>query len=270
MAILALLARAGERGVSRDKVLALLWPDADPERGSRTLAQALYALRKDLVADDAIVGSKELRFDPALVTSDVSEFASAIARGDDARAAAAYVGPFLDGFHIAGADEFSRWVERERMVLAQEHARALESLARRALANGDAPASVDWWKRLAGLEPLDARVTVGLMEALAVSGDRAAAIRQARIYELLVEQELDLPPDREVRALADRLRSEAEETPRTAPAAASRSTPTRAATAVAAPAASKVAPADQPQRVDGPTARPQPSNNGEPAHREER
>ena len=237
MAILALLARAGERGVSRDKVLALLWPDADSERGSRTLAQALYALRKDLVAEDAITGSKELRFDPALVNSDVGEFASAVARGDDARATELYAGPFLDGFHIAGAEEFARWVERERMVLAQDHARALESLARRALSTGDAARAVDWWKRLAAIEPLNARVTVGLMEALAAGGDRAAAIRHARVYEVLVEQELDLPPDREVRALAERLRVEADQPPRAVATPATIAQPTPVAIAPATPVA---------------------------------
>lgn len=206
MAVLALLARAGERGMSRDKMLALLWPDFDDERGSRTLAQALYALRKDLLAEDAIIGSKELRFDAALVSSDVGEFASAVARGDDARAVEIYAGPFLDGFHLSGADEFTRWVERERAALAQDHARALEALARRALANGNASVSVGWWRRLAALEPLNARVTVGLMEAMTAAGERAGAIRHARVYELLVEQELDLPPDKEVTALADRLR----------------------------------------------------------------
>src|SRR4051812_47116904 len=95
LAILALLARAGERGVSRDKILALLWPDADDERGPRTLAQAIYALRKNLGAEDAITGAKELRFDAALVTSDVSDFAAAVSRGDDERAVATYAGPFL-------------------------------------------------------------------------------------------------------------------------------------------------------------------------------
>ena len=29
MAILAMLARAGQRGITREKVLSLLWPDAD-------------------------------------------------------------------------------------------------------------------------------------------------------------------------------------------------------------------------------------------------
>ena len=108
MAILALLARAGERGISREKLLSLLWPDADDERGPRTLAQALYALRRDLGVEEAIVGSKDLRLDPALASSDVSEFASALARGEDERAVNLYHGPFLEGFHLAGADEFSR------------------------------------------------------------------------------------------------------------------------------------------------------------------
>ena len=214
MAVLALLARAGQRGSTREKVLSLLWPDADDERGPRTLAQALYALRKDLGAEDAITGAKELRFDPALVSTDVSEFSSALSRGDDERAVALYHGPFLDGFHLSGADDFMRWVDVERAAFAAEHSRALESLARGARAAGDPRAAVAWWRKLAALEPLNARVTVGLMESLAEAGDRAAAIQHARVYELLVEQELDLPPDAEVLSVAERLRRAADVPPK--------------------------------------------------------
>jgi DNA-binding SARP family transcriptional activator len=205
MSILALLARAGDRGISREKILALLWPDAD-EQGGRTLTQALYALRKDLGAEEAITGAKELRFDPALVSTDVGEFTSAVSRGDDARAASFYQGPFLDGFHLSGADEFARWVEKERTSLAHDHARVLESLARAALAKGEPEDSVAWWRKLAALDPLNARVTVGLMGALVAAGDRAGALRHAHVYEVLLEQELDLPPDREVMAVAAKLR----------------------------------------------------------------
>ena len=236
--------------MSREKILALLWPDADYERGRAALAQALYALRKDLGAEDAITGSKELRFDPALVSSDADEFASAISRGDDARAVAIYHGPFLEGFHLPGADTFARWVEQERAVLAREHARALESLARDARTRGDASEAVDWWRKLGGLEPLNARVTVGLMDALAATGDCAAAIKQARVYQLLVQQELDLPPDKEVMAFAERLRlGGAELAPTVSPP------PIAAPPETAAPATETPVVSPKPAPIESPTHR---------------
>src|SRR5262249_22762317 len=131
MAILALLARAGQRGIAREKVLALLWPDAEDDRGSKALAQAIYALRKDLGADEVISGVTELRVDPAIVSSDVAEFVAAVSRGDDERVVELYKGPFLDGFHLPNAEDFTRWVEGERAALAADHSRSLESLARR-------------------------------------------------------------------------------------------------------------------------------------------
>jgi DNA-binding SARP family transcriptional activator len=146
LAILALLARAGERGLSRDRLLSMLWPDADDERGPRALAQAIYALRKELGAEDIISGAKELRLDPMIATTDVAEFASAISRGDDARAAALYDGPFLEGFHLPGADEFSRWAERERSTLAHDYMRALEALARSSSSQGRAQEALTWWR----------------------------------------------------------------------------------------------------------------------------
>ena len=207
MAVLALLAHAGNRGVTRERAMALLWPDVDDERARNNLAQAIYALRRDL-GDDTIVGTKELRLDPEHVSSDVAEFRAAIARGDDARAAAVYSGPFLEGFHVPGSAELERWMDDERTALEHEHKRVLESLARTTSAAGDTAAALTWWRRLAAVDPLNARVAVGLMEALAAAGDRAGALDHARIYEALLDQELDLPPDRDVVLLAKRLRRE--------------------------------------------------------------
>ena len=209
MAVLAVLARAGERGMARERLVALLWPDAEEDRARNNLAQALYALRRDMGDDDAIAGTKELRLDSDGVASDVAEFRAAVTLGQDARAVELYAGPFLDGFHVPGAAELERWIEEERRVLAQDHARVLDSLARATAASGDATAAVGWWRKLAATDPLNGRVPVALMEALATSGDRAGALHHARIYEALLEQELDLPPDREVVQLAERLRRDA-------------------------------------------------------------
>ena len=62
--------------------------------------------------------------------------------------------------------------------------------------------------KLASQDPLNGRLTVGLMRALAAAGDRVGAIEQASIYEVLIEEEVELPPDRAVVAFAERLRTD--------------------------------------------------------------
>ena len=61
LALLAAIAAAGRRGVGRDRLLALLWPDSEPEAGRHSLYQALHAVRRSLGGDDVFLGS----FDPA-------------------------------------------------------------------------------------------------------------------------------------------------------------------------------------------------------------
>jgi hypothetical protein len=45
------------------------------------------------------------------------------------------------------------------------------------------------------------------MRALVAAGDRAGAIEQASIYEVLIEEDVELPPDRGVVAFAEQLRA---------------------------------------------------------------
>lgn len=242
LALLALLARAGERGLSRDKLVGYLWPDTDDERARKTLSQALYALRRGSQNEELFLGTQELRLNPEVVTSDLAEFDTARREGNWTRAAAAYGGPFLDGFHLPGAAEFERWVEDQRQTLAIEYAELLERLAQQAEQDGQHSAAVGWWRRLASLDPLNARIAKELMRAHVAAGDRAAALRHARLYQALAEQELDLPADREVLALVKRIQSE----------------PAGAGSPVAVAASPRVEPAlgPQPEMPKSPTAGP--------------
>jgi TolB-like protein len=181
----------------------------------------VYALRRDLGSDDAITGQRELQLNHELVGTDVTEFCARIASGRLEDAVALYVGPFLDGFYVPSAPDFERWTEHERVQLAHQCAAALEQLASGAMQRDDPAGAARWWRRLAASDPLNARVAMGLMRALAASGDRAGALQHARIYEALVDQELALPPDREVVQLADELRAGASLAPAPARAVAS-------------------------------------------------
>ncbi|MGH7461638.1 MAG: winged helix-turn-helix domain-containing protein, partial [Longimicrobiales bacterium] len=66
LAILAVLAAAPPAGVSRDKLLAMFWPERDADRARGALKQLLHVLRREL--GEAVRGTAELRLDGALLT----------------------------------------------------------------------------------------------------------------------------------------------------------------------------------------------------------
>src|SRR5439155_773904 len=82
LALLALLAAAGKNGLSRDKVMAYLWPERDTEHARALLKQACYALRRDLHTHELFRGATELRLNQDVLASDVQAFEDALQRSD--------------------------------------------------------------------------------------------------------------------------------------------------------------------------------------------
>ncbi len=195
LAILVLLAVAGDGGMSRDKLVGYLWPESDAERARHVLNQLLYAQRRQ-VADEALfLGRKTLRLNPAVIWSDVSACDQALAAGDLEAAVELYRGPFLDGFFLKDALEFERWGEDQRARLAHRIGGALRQLANRAAACGDARQAAAWWRRATEITPYDSLVALGLVQALASAGDRAGALLAARRHEELLRSDLGVAPD---------------------------------------------------------------------------
>ena len=210
LALLALLAAAGKNGLSRDRVIAYLWPETDAEHGRNVLNQACYALRRDLQAPALFLGTTELRLNTDVISSDLQLFEDALALDDPERAVAAYRGPFLDGFFLSHAGEFERWLDAERAQLAKRCSDALATLAKEAAARGDHRRAADWWRRLTSLDPLSSYGALGLMTALVAAGESAEAIKHARVHEAFVQQEIGTTPDGAVLALVQQLCQEAE------------------------------------------------------------
>lgn len=240
LALLALLAVAGDSGMSRDKLLALLWPETDTERARHTLSQWLHLLRRDLRTVDVVQGTADLRLNEARVASDVRAFERAIARGDVRTACDLYTGPFLDGFHLSDSPEFERWLDVQRARLAEAWRRAAETLAAECARAGDHAAAAAIWRRLAAAEPFESRCALALMRALAAAGDVPAALTHARIHAQLLEQEFGEPMPAEVRALAEELAAKADDARRR-----SRSVPTPALAGPAEPVPSTMPDSEQ-------------------------
>lgn len=207
LALLALLAVGDERGVTRDKLLGYLWAESSSENARHAMEQLVYSMRKQ-VPDPLFQGVDPLRLNAQVVQADVSEFDRAIAAGEVARAVAIYRGPFLDGFYLAGAPEFERWVEGERTRLAEAHGQALRKLASEAHTLGRHTAEIDLRRRIASADPLEERAIVGLVRALVDAGDYVGAMRQAREYEARLKEEEPGALAADVVGLVQRLRGE--------------------------------------------------------------
>ncbi|MGH7499361.1 MAG: BTAD domain-containing putative transcriptional regulator, partial [Gemmatimonadales bacterium] len=209
LALLAILAAAGERGLSRDKLISRLWSESSANNARHALEQLLYSIRRQFPPEGLISGVDPLRLEPAVIESDVQEFERAVARGAWSEAVVLYRGPLLDGFYLSD-EGFEEWAETERSRLAGEHAAALHRLAREADAGRHHTEAIAWWSRLAALDPLSERSAVGLARAMAGAGDVASAIRQAQAYEALVRRELSVSPAPELAEFVREMRRASE------------------------------------------------------------
>lgn len=221
LALLALLGMSRGGSMPREKLAGLVWPEADPERGRHRLREALRILRRELGSDAIASFGDQLRLDPDVVRTDVAEFealAGDVTAGGAERAAALYRGPFLDGFFLPGAVEYEHWAEAERRRIALLHQGLLESLATNAEDQGDYREAVGWWKRLQADNPTSAAAAAGLIRSLAAAGDRAEALRQARVFSDLMRDEFGVEPDPEIMDLVGHLRKTHEPETRIQPA----------------------------------------------------
>lgn len=207
LALLALLASCSTRGMSRDRLIAFLWPETDASKGRHLLSDSVYRINQAVGTDAVSAAGDELRLDPQRLPSDVAEFTDAVALGEWERAVTVYAGPFLDGFFLSDSPGFDNWLDGERARFEREYARALEALAEAAEAAGSRTHAVRWWRMLAGHDVYNSRVALRLMQALDAVGERAAALQHARTFTLLLREEFETDPDPDVVALADRLRT---------------------------------------------------------------
>ncbi len=206
LAILTILASVGDRGMSRDKLLGLLWAEGEPEKSRHALTQSLYHIRKALGVERIFLSGTDLRIDAAVLSSDVGEFQRAVTDGRHADAVSVYRGPFLDGFYLNGDPDFEFWAATERDRHARAFSQSLETLARDARDAGDRDAEIAWRIRLADQDPLNGAAIAGLMTALSENGDQAGALQRGRWHEIRMQADLDMPPAPEVAELLTKLR----------------------------------------------------------------
>jgi len=190
LGLLAVIAAAGSAGVTRDRLLAFLWPESDDAHARNALNQLVYAIRRDLGSDVSMEADGALSLCAETIESDIERFRAARARGAFLEAVELYAGPFLDGVYLRDVPDFERWVEESRRSFADGYSDALDRLVISALASGEMVRAAHWARALVAHDPLNTRYALRLIQVLDTNGERAAAIRHAELHGLLLKQEL--------------------------------------------------------------------------------
>jgi DNA-binding SARP family transcriptional activator/membrane-associated phospholipid phosphatase len=189
-ALLTLL--AVERELARERVMAMLWPEADPDRGRHSLNQGIYYLRR-IIGTDWV----ELRGDRCVVASwvatDVQELEQAAAAGQHGEVLRLYGGALLAGAPLAATAEFDMWVDARRAAIDRLHRRARRDHIGALLAAGQKEAALHCAEEWCRLDPLEDEAQHRVIELLAASGQRSAALQQYGSYQRLLD-EYELKP----------------------------------------------------------------------------
>lgn len=216
--LLSSLALHRERGMPRDALLELLWPDQQSSQSAVSLRSLVYSLhrRLQLAPDDgpAVVyanGAYVLN-SAAGVSTDVARFDDLVAAGNgfvaagqDARAAACFEQALLlyRGDLVADADVFAV-IERERLRVS--YLTILAWLASWAFRDGRYDVSLEHALRLLAFDPCREDAHRMVMRAHLRRGERAQALRQYRLCVKVLEAEFDIAPEPETTSLFDRVR----------------------------------------------------------------
>jgi DNA-binding SARP family transcriptional activator len=210
IALLAYLAVTGQPQ-GRDRLAAMLWPDANTERARGALRRTLSTLRTGLAENGLRSDGLRVALDDGAIEIDVHRFRSLVAEGRLEDAVSAYSGDFLSGFTLRDSLEFDEWQAAQAEELRRELAGALERLAQD---EHDLPRAIAHARRWLTLDPLHEPAQRALMRLHARAGDRAAALLQYRECVRALDRELGVAPLPETSALAHAIeRGESEPEP---------------------------------------------------------
>jgi len=208
LALLVYLARSPHRARTREHLIGVLWGDRPEPAARHSLREAVHVLRSAAGEESVATEGEQVRLADGAVELDVDRLEALAARGDWAGAAALARGEFLEGFSIADAQEFEDWLGAERdawrrrsVEVLAKHAHALERTGHPT----DAAAAA---ARALALDPLSDVAAAAAVHALALAGERGAALETYEAFVARLDAQVGGAPSEALVALAERVRNE--------------------------------------------------------------
>jgi len=227
-ALLAYLAVEADRPHPRATLAALLWPEMPDEAAMSNLRKTLHRLRQALdapapgLADRVVrITRQTVQFDVTLCAVDAASVRALLEASAAhphrqlarcvpclerlAHAVALYRGELLSGLALADAPEFEEWLLLEREAALQQALRTLSTLADAETLRGAYEQAQAYAARQLALDPCREEAHRQAMRALALAGQRSAALAQYAACRRRLDETLGVEPETETVALYERI-----------------------------------------------------------------
>jgi ATP/maltotriose-dependent transcriptional regulator MalT/DNA-binding SARP family transcriptional activator len=209
-----------QRAISRDELVAHLWPETDAASALSNFHFTLHALRKALASAGASEATSVMRTEegyrlalPLSIHVDLEVFRRSLRRGREARdagrsreavqhlraAVAVHRGEFL-------ADLSAPWIDRQREETNRQLVTAAKELATLELEWKEPREAIRPLEKLLEREPYDEEAHRLLMRAHHESGDAALAMRHYQALEAMLRRDLGAEPEAATRELFQRIK----------------------------------------------------------------
>src|ERR1700722_5103778 len=194
--LLQYLALHTSRGISRDRLIELFWPDLDARAAAHRLhlmaSGARRFLKEILGGFDAIRCTREgYAWHPGVtVVSDLTQFIDLYRQGTLAafkQAVTLFSGELFEG-------EYRDWLQPERVKYSTIHASMLERLANCALAESDHEAALGYGLDLLAMDRAHEGASRLVMRCFGALGQRARAIAEYEGLRRYLKQHLGIEP----------------------------------------------------------------------------
>jgi DNA-binding SARP family transcriptional activator/tetratricopeptide (TPR) repeat protein len=214
-ALLAYVAVESGREHPREQLASFLWPERPDREALSALRSALSNLHAALgdrrsPSPFILVARTSVQFNPAGdYWLDVADFDGLRISADVSgleRAASLYRGPFLDGLSLGDSPAFGDWLLLKEEQYRRRVLGVLGQLGSLHLAAGSAVEAARWARRQLELEPYREQAHRQLMAALALGGERSAALAHYDSCRRLLASELGCAPEDETQALYAQIR----------------------------------------------------------------
>lgn len=204
--LLAMLASASGRNMSRDALAGVLWAEHSDEQAKNSLRQALAVLRKELKGQDgtffAALESK-IALHPGLIVLDTEGFLGDVRLGTREslqRAISLWRGSFMADVTVSETG-LEQWLMEQREHYNSHFISAMDRLVPLL----DGAARIDMARRLVQADTLREGSHRQLMEAYLAAGEKAQALRHYDKLRKLLREDLGVEPSPETQGLRNRI-----------------------------------------------------------------